>query len=718
MPFDQTYRMLAIETALGPDAAVLTELDGEEAVSRPFLFRIRFATEKPADEVQKLLGNQVTLWFGNPQGEGALGRRPLNGRIRRLTRGVSARQGAAEWQAEVVPDVWFLSRTSDCRIFQEKSIPDIITEVLQLHGVSNFSMKVTGTHTPLEYCVQYRESALDFISRLMEQAGIFYWHEHKAGVHTLVMADENGSAPEAAFDPLPLGGSSTLASVHRLDEEYVVRSGKWAMRDFNFETPSLSLEADTPTVIDVAETKKREIYDYPGLYVDAGAGRDVTKLRMQHEEAMYLQRQGESGVAGLASGLRFKIEDLDEPEVLVTEVRHRGEDYSHWSGGMWGDREPREPFYRNGFACIPRKVPYRPPLATPKPFVRGPQTAFVVGPAGEEIHTDKHGRVKVQFHWDRQGSKDDNSSCWVRVSQGWAGKGWGQIHIPRIGHEVIVDFLEGDPDRPIITGRVYNAENTVPYDLPANKTQSGIKSNSSKGGGGSNEFRFEDKKGSEQVYFHAEKDLDSEIENNETRKVGLKGTGNRTTNIKNDETLTVGGNRKTDVTGNFRETITGSEMRTVTKAVTETFLNTETRTVTGPLTETVTNAYTITVTGGPFTLTAQAGIFLNSPAPILANSAAIINVVAPVKNTASPNWFKAGLAAGDAYQFKMGIATTKFDLTSISLGISTSLKVDISNFKIDVFNMTIKKGNLELKNASLKAETYGAKVETGVKVKN
>jgi type VI secretion system secreted protein VgrG len=192
--------------------------------------------------------------------------------------------------------------------------------------------------------------------------------------------------------------------------------------------------------------------------------------------------------------------------------------------------------------------------------VQGPQTAFVTGPSGEEIHTDKYGRVKVQFHWDRLGQKDDHSSCWVRVSQGWAGKSWGEIHIPRIGHEVIVDFLEGDPDRPIITGRVYNAENPVPYALPANKTQSGIKSHSSKGGGGSNEFRFEDKKGSEQVYFHAEKDLDSVVENNETRRVGGKGTGNRTTQIKNDETITVGGNRTETVAKN--ETITIGENRT------------------------------------------------------------------------------------------------------------------------------------------------------------
>lgn len=715
--FDQTNRILAITTKLGMDKAVLTELEGEDAISKPFVFRIKFATEEPADKVQKLLGTEVTLWFGRP-GESDAGitgieRRPLHGHFSRLTRGFIQRGHAVEWRAEVVPALWFLSRTSDCRIFQDKSVPDIVKEVLQLHGVTNVQMKLTGSYDPLDYCVQYRESALDFISRLMEQNGIFFWHEHEMSRHTLVIADDNGSTLAAPFvSDLPITGREDSDAIRRLDEEFAVRSGKWSLRDFNFETPSVDLEVNEPTQIDVEQMKSRERYDYPGLYPDKGLGRTAARLQIEREEAFHRQRRGESGVAGFNAGMRVKIQDIDEPEVLITEVRHRAEDYSHWTTQAWGRRTPTEPSYDNEFVCIPKSVKFRPERVTPKPFVHGPQTAIVTGPSGEEIHTDKYGRVKVQFHWDRLGRKDDKSSCWIRVSQGWAGQSWGQIHIPRVGHEVIVDFLEGDPDRPIITGRVYNAENPVPYGLPANKTQSGIKTNSSKGGGGSNEYRFEDKKGSEQIYIHAEKDYDTEIENNETRKVGLKGTGNRTTDIKGDETTTIKGNKTTKVEKNFKEDIAGTETRTVTGAVSETLKNSETRIVTGPITETITNPYTMTISSGSFNLTASAGINFTSPAPILANSSAIINVVTPTVNQAAPNWLQTGTATGTIYQFNMTTAT----VVMVNGGIVTTtagFNVTTASMNITNFITAINNGALEIKNKSMLSECYAFTLKRG-----
>ena len=721
--FDQTNRILAIDTKLGPDKAVLTELEGEDVISRPFFFRIKFATEEPAAKVQALLGTEVTLWFGRPgENEGGptgLERRPLHGHISRLTRGFVQRGEATEWRAEVVPALWFLSRTSDCRIFQQKTVPDIVKEVLGLHGVQRFQLKLTGSYEPLDYCVQYRESALDFISRLMEQNGIFFWHEHTASSHTLVIADDNGSTFAAPFtEALPLTGREDTGAIRRLDEEFAVRSGKWTLRDFNFETPSNDLEVEEPTQINVEQMKSRERYDYPGLYPDSGSGpqkslgKMVARLEIEREEAFHQRRHGESSVAGFDAGMRVKIDIDEDSEVLITEVRHRAEDYSHWTTQAWGRREPVEPRYDNEFVCIPKRVKFRPERVTPKPFVHGPQTAIVTGPSGEEIHTDKHGRVKVQFHWDRLGGKDDKSSCWVRVSQGWAGQGWGQIHIPRIGHEVIVDFLEGDPDRPIITGRVYNAENPVPYELPSNKTQSGIKSNSSKGGGGSNEFRFEDKKGSEEVYFHAEKDLNSHIENEETRKVGGKGTGNRTTTIMNDEKTTINGNKTTTVVKDFNETITGKETRTVTGDVTETYASNETRTIAGSVTETVVGSFTRNITGsvtdtiiGSLTMTVIGGITVTTPAPVNVTSAASINHTAPNLLQTTPNFYNTGATNGDAYGFVQ--SNCGFKIENIGAVIGTV------GAKMDNFGIAIANGAIEIKNKSMKAYTYTFSIKTG-----
>ncbi|MBR0673272.1 type VI secretion system Vgr family protein [Neoroseomonas soli] len=726
--YDQANRILAINTKLGTDKAVLTEVEGEDAISKPFLFRIRFSTEEPAEKVQKLLGTEVTLWFGRP-GESDLGitgveRRPLHGHFSRLTRGFAQRGDATEWRAEVVPALWFLSRTSDCRIFQEKSVPDIVKAVLDLHGVKNVQMKLTGSYDPLDYCVQYRETALDFISRLMEQNGIFFWHEHEMNRHTLVIADDNGSTFAAPFsNDLPITGREDSDAIRRLDEDFAVRSGKWSLRDFNFETPSVDLEVNEPTQIDVEQMKSRERYDYPGLYPDKGLGKQAARLQIEREEAFHQQRRGESGVAGFNAGMRVKIEGIEDSEVLITEVRHRAEDYSHWTTQAWGRRQPTEPHYDNEFVCIPKSVKFRPERVTPKPSVHGPQTAIVTGPSGEEIHTDKYGRVKVQFHWDRLGKKDDKSSCWIRVSQGWAGQNWGQIHIPRIGHEVIVDFLEGDPDRPIITGRVYNAESQVPYGLPANKTQSGIKTNSTKGGGGSNEYRFEDKKGSEQIYIHAEKDYDTEVENNETRKVGLKGTGDRTTTIKNNETLTVGNDKNTTVNGHFTELIQKTEFRAVTGDVTETFMANETRTIASSMTETIGASVTQTIgasftqtVGAAVTQTVGTSIAQTAGVSIAITAGASITLTAPSIKQIGPSWFKTGLASGDAYVFKTSNSAVKTDVSGVSIGIVAGLKFDVAGIKMDNFGLSIKTGGIEIKNKALAVRSKAFETKRGLKL--
>jgi type VI secretion system secreted protein VgrG len=358
-----------------------------------------------------------------------------------------------------------------------------------------------------------------------------------------------------------------ISSWHKEQE---LRPGKYALTDYNFETPSTSLAVNVDTTISVNGNSKYEIYDYPGEYLKKAQGNDLVKLRMEEEEAMHTVLTGTSTCRAFLSGYRFDLEGHSSNAMnatyLLTEVQHAasvgdGYDTSTAAGG--------EAHYTNSFTCMPYDVPYRPQRLTPKPIVQGPQTATVVGKAGEEIWTDKFGRVKVQFHWDREGRRDENSSCWIRVSHPWAGKGWGAIAIPRIGQEVIVDFLEGDPDQPIITGRVYNAEQMPPYQLPANQTQSGVKSRSSKEGtpDNFNEIRFEDKKGEEQLFIHAEKNQDIEVENDETHWVGRDRRKtidqDETTEVKRDRTETVGRNETITIGDNRTEKVGKDESITI-----------------------------------------------------------------------------------------------------------------------------------------------------------
>jgi type VI secretion system secreted protein VgrG len=400
--------------------------------------------------------------------------------------------------------------------------------------------------------VQYRETHLDFVSRLMEDEGIFYYFEHTDSKHTLVLADDN-----SAFASFPGYGSARVGLhtrgqddvITRMEHEDSVYIGKVTLRDYDPLQPSLTLWNT------VAGEGKEEIYDYqPVLYTKMDEGDQYARLRLEAEESLREVIRGEGTCRYFQSGCTFALEehyrsDMNKEYVLLG-IEHSATagDYRSW------DSSPFD--YRIRFTAIPSSVVYRPQRRTPRPFIHGSQTAVVVGKSGEEIWTDKHGRVKVQFHWDRVGEKDEKSSCWVRVSSAWAGKAWGAVHIPRIGQEVIVDFLEGDPDRPIVTGRVYNAEQTPPYTLPANQTQSGIKSRSSKGGGTSNfnEIRMEDKKGEELLYVHAEKDKQVMVEHDRTEEVGndekITIGNDRTEEVGNDEKITIGNDRTEEVGNN------------------------------------------------------------------------------------------------------------------------------------------------------------------------
>ncbi len=555
MAYTQDERFIGIETPLGKDVLLLSSFSGQEGISRMFKFELELLSETESISFKDVVGKSVTLRVNLADGSP----RYFNGYISRFAQSAHEEEFTS-YRAEMVPWLWFLTRNADCRIFQEKTIPEIIKQVFSDRGFSDFKDSLQGSYDKREYCVQYRESDFDFVSRLMEEYGIFYFFEHEHGKHTLVLGDKPTAhkdcpGQKSARYRKVAGGFKDDDVVTDWLLEQELRTGKYSLNDYNFETPSSSLLASEPTVVQIGDNSKYELYDYPGEYLKKPEGSGLAKIRMQEVEADHLVARGASDCRAFTSGFKFTLEEhylksLNQSYVL-TEIQHSADVSGTYGGGQGSATQA----YANTFKCIPYSVPYRPPRVTPRPTVRGPQTALVTGKSGEEIWTDKYGRVKVQFYWDRYGKKDENSSCWMRVSHPWAGKSFGAVQIPRMGEEVVVDFMEGDPDRPLITGRVYNAEQTVPYTLPANQTQSGLKTRSSKGGGSANfnELRFEDKKGSEDIYFHAEKDFHRFVENNDDLQVG----NNQTIKIKNNRTeeVTDGNEKVTIAKGNRDVTI-------------------------------------------------------------------------------------------------------------------------------------------------------------------
>ncbi len=565
--FTQTGRALRIETPLGQDVVLLRSVSGQESVSQLFRFQLELLSENDAISYDEIVGKNVSIHL-----EMVDARRGFNGFISRFSQG--GRDGRfTYYRAEMVPWLWFLTRKSDCRIFQQMAVPDIIQQLFQELGFQDFDLRLYKSYPPRDYCVQYRETDFNFVSRLMEEVGIYYFFEHEqdGSKHTLVLADDAAAdkpcpGQEKARCDFAAGGwrGEDLISEWRAEQEY--RPTAWSHTDYNFETPSTSLMST------VQEESTYEIYDYPGLYQNKSDGGDLAKIRLQETVASRKRVSGKSNCRAFSAGTMVELVDHYRRDMnqkwLLTAVHHQST-----MGGAYGSGGEDEGFfYSNTFEAVPADVPFRPLRMTPKPSVQGCQTALVVGPAGEEIFTDQYGRVKVQFHWDRLGKKNESSSCWVRVSYPWAGKAWGGIHIPRIGQEVIVDFLEGDPDQPIIVGRVYNAERMPPWDLPSKKVISGVKSNSTLGGGGYNEISMDDTKGTELINIHAQYDQHKTIEHDEVVSVGNNRTEsvgnnesisigvNRTENVGNNETITIGANR-TEMVGS-NETITIGANRT------------------------------------------------------------------------------------------------------------------------------------------------------------
>ena len=538
---DQENRLLSISTPLGDDVLILQSFAASEAVSTLFNYECEMLSAEEGIAPADIVGQRVTIKLRLEEGE----ERYFDGFVNQFSGGAMHSRELRRYRAEVVPWLWFLTRSSDCRIFQEMTVPDIIEAVFGDFGFSDYELDLQGNHPEREYCVQYRESAFNFLSRLMEEEGVFYWFRHEDGRHTLVIADHKGAyvdCPQNEIEYHP--GSLTAAHISQWEHRYEYRSGKRAQTDYNFKTPSTDLAVDTNTLIDLPEIANYELYDYPGEYGVKGDGEDLVKVRMEEEEVAHDIVRCISGCRTLHTLGKFTVTRHECPSeeskaYMITEVQHSATDNTHLVGAG-------ETFYENSFSCIPEDIVFRPERITPRPQIRGPQTAVVTGPAGEEIYPDEYGRVKVQFHWDRYGTRDENSSCWMRVSQVHAGRGFGGIDLPRIGEEVIVDHLEGDPDQPIITGRVYNAENMPPNGLPNGKMISGMMTNTTPGGGGDNTIMLDDTAGNEQIRIHGQYNMDTTVDNDQSNTI----SNNRTSSVGVDDTETIGSNQSVTVGNN------------------------------------------------------------------------------------------------------------------------------------------------------------------------
>jgi type VI secretion system secreted protein VgrG len=557
----QKTRRMAVQTPLGTDRLLLTGFTGREEMSRLFRYDLECVSTDFALAAKDIVGKNATFCVRRADGS----TRYFNGFVRQFRAGQPTASGRyRRYRAEVAPWLWFLTRTSDCRIFQFKKVPDILAQVFTDLGFTDFdASRLRGSYPERTYCVQYRESDFDFVSRLMEEEGIFYSFQHENGKHTLVLADDKTgyrNGEDSTIDYQPTGTSHAEGeTITGWEHRYSFETGKWAQTDYNFEAPQVNLMTEENSTMEFSRVKNFEEYDYPGDYEEKSDGSRLVRVRMEEEETGHDVVEGESACVALNPGEKFTLAkcavEVENASYVTTSVEHGAyepAEYETTASGAATDGQ--DAHYRNTFTCIPAGVLFRPSRTTRRPVVEGPQTAVVVGPAGEEIYPDEYGRVKVQFHWDREGQRDENSSCWIRVSQMHAGKGWGHMDIPRIGEEVIVDFLEGNPDRPIITGRVYNAGNMPPFALPAGKTRRG---NTTKTymGAGYNEMTMDDTQGAEQIRVNAQYNMDTNVNNNQALIVGV----DRTAKIGNNDALKVGVDSSESV-GNNKSVTVGNNM--------------------------------------------------------------------------------------------------------------------------------------------------------------
>ncbi|ACX86472.1 type VI secretion system tip protein VgrG [Pectobacterium parmentieri] len=534
--------------ALPASTFAVVDFQLSEALNQPFALSLNLASALPDVDFGAVLDQpcELMVWY-----EGVLQRR-VSGIISAFAQGDTGFR-RTRYQAEVRPALWRLGLRTNARIFQAQKPEAIIGTLLEESGITDYAFALRHDHAPREYCVQYRESDLAFVTRLAAEEGLYFFHEFEEGKHRVVFADDAGAlskGPELFFN-LATQGLSEGEYVRRFRYAEAVSTAEVALKDYSFKTPAYGLLHSKISGELAHQRESYQHYDYPGRFKQDPSGKAFTGYRLDALRAGAMTGSGESNAAMLMPGSSFTLTEHPNPTlnsgwqlVAITHSGQQPQALEEESGG-----EPTT--YSNSFEVISAKSTWRADLPY-KPMVDGPQIATVVGPAGEEIYCDEYGRIKLQFPWDRYGSSDDQSSCWVRVSQGWAGGQYGLIAIPRIGHEVIVSFLEGDPDQPIVTGRTFHATNPAPYPLPANKTRTSIRTSTHKGAG-FNELRFEDQAGQEEVFIHAQKDMNTVVLNN------------RTTSVTADHTESVGGNQAVSVVKDQSTEIQGQQSIAVTK---------------------------------------------------------------------------------------------------------------------------------------------------------
>ncbi|ALB65072.1 type VI secretion system Vgr family protein [Cronobacter dublinensis] len=571
-----------ITVQLPVEGLLFWKLSGRESLSEPFMFTLTLLGTDARAERSALLGQPVTVTIPT---QALMTPRYLNGKVTRVAVTAVEMSGTryAAYELTVEPDLWPMQRDRNLRIFQGQTVPQIVKTLLGESRV-NVEERLSGSYRVWEYCVQYQESSLDFMSRLLELEGITYHFRHEQDRHTLILTDAPGQyEPFPGYETIPYhvtpsGGTTDEEGISQWALEDSVTPGIYSLDDYDFRKPNAWLfqarqnpKSPQPGSIDV--------YDWPGRFVEHGHGEFYARIRQERWQVEHRQTQGSGTALGIAPGHTFVLRNApffgDNGEYLTTVAHYHFEENRYASGA------DSNTIHETRFEVIPADVPYRPSQKTPWPRTYGPQTAKVVGPQGESIWTDKYGRVKVKFHWDRLSKGDDTSSGWVRVSSAWAGQGFGGVQIPRVGDEVVVDFINGDPDRPLITGRVYNEASMPPWALPAAATQMGFLSRSKDGSpDNANALRFEDKAGAEQVWLHAERNMDTEVENDETHSVGSNRTktigANETTTVKKNRTETVVENETITVHQNRTETVDGNETITVHSNRTETVDQNET----------------------------------------------------------------------------------------------------------------------------------------------
>jgi len=659
---------------LGPEVLRVVHFRGTEGISQLFEFEIELAADDASIEFDAVVGEAALLTW-----KGAAGDRRVHGIVSRFEQTGRGRSHAY-YTARLVPKVWTLGLRHGSRIFQKKSTPEVLFKVLEGAGIPTdmFRKDLERKYKPRNFCVQYRESDFDFISRLMEEEGIYYFFEQTEKGHVMVIAD-HAAATVAIEDDSEIPFTRGWSGLEGVEQVALFRCAKRitpgavTLIDFDFKKPSLSLKGGVRGNVD----GEHEWYDYPAAVPDVSMAGDVARVRLEQHRAERELAGGDGNCRRFLAGYRFTLDGHPRAELngefLIVRVRHVGRQPQAGEEDAVGAGEPL-PTYRNAFDCVPSSTPWRSQRLTPLPRVRGPQTAIVVGPPGEEIHVDEHGRVKVRFLWDRVGADDDTASSWVRVSQGSCGSGWGQMFIPRVGNEVIVEFLEGDPNRPIITGRCFNAASMPPYALPDEKTMSTFQSQTSPGGGSSNELRMQDSNGGMEFFIHASKNMTVDVKNNFSEEVAVNAKHDvgidLSLDVEVDETIGIGGDRTVTIGSNDKLRVRGSQTTDVTGSQTITIGSVKNEAVvTGAMTDNVTGSKTLDVGAASVRL-----VFKNSSETVTGSKTSTFGGL-DLKVIRSDDGVEVGgkrsLKVGGAYLMKIGgalVQEVKGTLMSIAAG--------------------------------------------------